>query len=250
MGASELGRLMMAYAGRAKVRKAAGGEYPLRYVSQDTLVMRHESSAGAATLTALSPSNLAFTEAIAPFALASPIPGTCLNKSPSLRPNRVAIVLHCDFDERAELLGSDLEHESSPYLGWRAAIANPHRPQRKCAFHKVAHHGSANGDCAEIWSELLLPAPVATLTPFRLGKHNLPNDADKARICFKAPEALSTSTKSATRKLSRHVEKIAPRHSIYLAPSEGEFGAIRLRAARGSNIWTTELFGAAGRIGP
>lgn len=97
-------------------------------------------------------------------------------------PNDTATVVRLDVGERSILLGSDLETERDPLVGWRAVLDTVSATERRSSVYKVAHHGSKSGCYPDVWSKLLLPNPLALLAPFRWGRHKLPNLTDRARI--------------------------------------------------------------------
>lgn len=97
-------------------------------------------------------------------------------------PNDTATVVRLDVGERSILLGSDLETERDPLVGWTAVLDTFSAAERRSSVYKVAHHGSKSGCHPEVWSKMLDPNPLALLAPFRWGRHKLPNPSDRARI--------------------------------------------------------------------
>jgi hypothetical protein len=81
-------------------------------------------------------------------------------------------------NDRKELeyrvLGSDLEVGTNRDTGWLAILGSNTKPTGKATVYKIPHHGSQNADLDGVWSEMLIPDPIAILTPFRRGNVSLP----------------------------------------------------------------------------
>lgn len=97
-------------------------------------------------------------------------------------PNDVAVALRLDVQDRAILLGSDLEEEGNPLVGWSAVLDSAAARERRSTTFKVAHHGSRSGHHDGVWRDLLEHDPLSLLTPFRWGRHRIPTPDDRARI--------------------------------------------------------------------
>jgi beta-lactamase superfamily II metal-dependent hydrolase len=92
------------------------------------------------------------------------------------------------------LLGGDLETRADVSVGWKAVVASTSRPQEpKSYVFKVAHHGSSDAHDDGVWSEMLQPEPVAILTPWSRGGHDLPTEDDLRRLCDMTPNVFATS---------------------------------------------------------
>ena len=70
-------------------------------------------------------------------------------------PNQLCVVLWLRVGVLNVLLGADLEYVSGATEGWRAIISSGERPPGRARFFKVPHHGSANADCPECWTDLV-----------------------------------------------------------------------------------------------
>lgn len=196
--------------------------------------------------TAFSPLPSAFAQALAHMAeyLPKKEGGSPISHAPDLKPNVEAVAIHIDFGEVAVLLGSDLEEHATH--GWSAIVAdNWSGKRRKASAYKVAHHGSYTGDAPEIWSNLLNADPLAVLTPFNLGRHSLPSEADKTRLRGKTQHIYTSS--GATRKPNldstnkRRLSDICKN----LTRLNSGFGAVRMRKKFGANPWSISCFGCA-----
>lgn len=161
----------------------------------------------------------------------------------SLTPNQLSVALLVRFDGGAScLFGADLERR-----GWTAVLRDDTRPRCKSSIFKVPHHGSANAHVQGVWNQLLEPAPIAILAPWRRGGGALPKREDVRRILTHAPDAYATTnaTSGATRR-DRWVKKRLRRVKAHIAPESGAPGMIRLRRAmRGESSWRVNLFGSA-----
>ena len=170
--------------------------------------------------------------------------GTPINHAPVLEPNIEAVALHIDVGDDAILLGSDLEEHAT--LGWSAVVSDSWcASRRKGTAYKLAHHGSYTGDIPQIWATLLQPDPTACLTPFILGKHRLPTDADRVRVKGNTPNRYISS--GATRKPDMNSAQLKRLSDMCknLSRVNPGFGAVRLRKRFGGSRWTVECFGQA-----
>ena len=151
-------------------------------------------------LTALSPSDEMSRRSLAFMAqaLAAIKHGANEGRLTESSPNDVAVALRLDVQDRAILLGPDLEEEGNLLVGWSAVLDSAAAQERRSTTFKVAHHGSRNGHHDGVWRDLLEPDPLSLLTPFRYGRHRIPTPDDRARIL--------TLTKRAF--ISAHPERI------------------------------------------
>ena len=175
-----------------------------------------------------------------------PREGEIKRRIPSLRPNKVAVVLLVKVGETIVLLGSDLEGQ-----GWLKMLDVDERPNGKASVFKIPHHGSQNAHEDRVWNEMLHSEPVAALTPWRRGGQELPTRSDVERI-------LSFTGKAYVTAANRHlaIRSIPGRNSavrrtmqetgvrirrVGISP-----GVIRLRKRFGAPIdWDIETFGSA-----
>lgn len=97
-------------------------------------------------------------------------------------PNDTATALRLDVNGRSVLLGSDLENDSDPLIGWTAVLNSPTAAEKRSSVYKVAHHGSKSGHHDGVWSDMLEQRPYALLSPFRWGRHRIPTVSDRERI--------------------------------------------------------------------
>lgn len=167
-------------------------------------------------------------------------------------PNDTAAALRIDVGGRSILLGSDLESGKDPLIGWPAVLASATASETKSEVFKVAHHGSKSGHHDDVWSYMLKEQPWALISPFRWGRHRLPNSADRARIKLLTNNAFLTShpDKSVppTGRRSSKVEAfIRQTVSKERRLACGPVGHIRWRASLSdlSDKGTVELFDGA-----
>lgn len=232
--------------------KRRRGNSPTRLGGPDIWVVEglplRAQSPGVANVVALSPSSQCQTDALAQFTRLFPNPGEHPRRLPRHTPNDSSIVLRIDSPGVSAILGGDLENVGDPQRGWNAVIGSPHRGQNKSQALKVAHHGSLNGDHPELWSTLLIPSPVAIMTPFSCGRKPLPSDADVDRMKQQTDELYCTTwppTRRPPKRMSevrRTIRDVAVSHRAM--PSEA--GHIRLRAPLvASAAPSVELFDGA-----
>ena len=165
-----------------------------------------------------------------------------------LSPNGAAVVLWIRIGDVVLLLGSDLEKP-----GWVEILQDQQRPQGYASALKVPHHGAESAHVPGVWTDLLEPQPVAVLTPWRLGGHSLPTQADVARIRNSTSQAYATAkpdvraTPSPRRE--RAIERTIRESGIELRRPAMSPGTVRLRRnfeVPGS--WQVDLFGTAFRL--
>ena len=107
--------------------------------------------------------------------------------------NSAALVLRVRADGIGVLLASDLEIHRDAQRGWRAVVEAAEDEGGPSQFIKIAHHGSANGDAEQIWSQLLCERPVAALTHFHNGSVHLPQARQLEVISSRCERLYSTS---------------------------------------------------------
>lgn len=257
LNTDEASTFLSAYSGQSSSGLARGARELFSVISQREFVIpalhRNIIFQGALNgqlvlVTALSPLPAAFAQSIAKFAQYLPTEEDPITYAPDLHPNVEAVAVHIDLGVDAVLLGADLEEHQQ--FGWSALVQIPWSQGRRLATaYKVAHHGSHTGDCNGIWSTFLSADPVSCLTPFTLGRHRLPTDADRARINGKTSSAFITSRASRRPMMDRHQEKRLSDICKNLHRVDAGFGAVRLRKRiGGEKPWKTELFGSAGPI--
>lgn len=168
-------------------------------------------------------------------------------------PNDVAVALLLCINGRQILLGSDLEEQDGPLFGWSAVMTGLTAKGMMSETYKVAHHGSISGHLDAVWSKTLEPQPLALLTPFRHGKHRIPNAADRARILGKterayitaSPEVAVQPAKKPT-KIQRLMEGAMRNRRLAVGP----IGHVRWRASISdlTDKGTVELLNGACRL--
>lgn len=149
---------------------------------------------------------------------------------PSRRPNDLSIVVQVLAGNTSFLLGSDMENGAK--YGWETVLNDTSKSDLKSCLFKVAHHGSASGHNDRVWSTMLEPKPYALLTPFRNGRHNIPQSADIARIKTFSPRAYSTLPPNATpkrRQLKPSVRRTLRESGITIHPVMTSRGQICFR---------------------
>lgn len=156
-------------------------------------------------LVALSPSNVATTQAIANIVNMTP-------KAQSERLRRVApvgdnynsVAMHFSFGDFSALLGADLEDNGNINTGWSAIIGSgiaENLSLAKSSIYKVAHHGSSTGHLDQIWTELLNKKPLSITTAY--SRSSLPTKENIDRICKLSSQFVVTRDPSASKKKVR-----------------------------------------------
>jgi hypothetical protein len=175
---------------------------------------------------ALSPSHQVKTDSFSNIARLIPSAGDSIGKIPYVTPNALSVALIVKSPIGNILLGADLEQGKDQRHGWQALIASSIRPKVLSHAYKVAHHGSDNADLDDIWQKLLIPSPIALLTPFVRGKTPRPSETDIQRLKSKTDKLYCTiwplTTHSPRRRgvdgimnhfsRNRRAQKTAPGH--------------------------------------
>jgi Metallo-beta-lactamase superfamily len=158
--------------------------------------------------------------------------------------NDTTVVLWIEAGQRRILLGGDLEYKPHAGEGWLAVLA-AFAGQPPAEIFKVAHHGSPNADCDEIWQQLLYGDPLSILTPFSSGQGR-PQKSDLDRLKSRTKELYLTydgSYKPPRRDpaVEKEIKKV-PRRAL-----SGQPGHVRIRWPQTGHP-TVELFNGALKI--
>jgi beta-lactamase superfamily II metal-dependent hydrolase len=198
------------------------------------------------TITALSPSDVTVKLALNKIANLMPQQDQLQRRITNRPPNEASVVLLIEVGNRRALLGADLEHSGHAGEGW-IAILNSSQCVQPAQIFKVAHHGSSNADCPDVWQKLLDPNPIAVLTPFTSGK-GLPQDNDITRLKSRTLNLYCTAQLKAKLPKRDHVveKKLKDRKRFAV---EGKLGHVRIRwsATDAAAVPRVELFNGAFR---
>jgi beta-lactamase superfamily II metal-dependent hydrolase len=170
---------------------------------------------------------------------------------PTLEPNNTSVVLSIRVDDEIGLLlGSDLENRSIPETGWQEVLNIWNGVGVRHDIFKVSHHGSENGHHEGIWAEMLVPEPIAVLTPFNRLQVPLPTTADCNRLRRLSKRVYLTAIPGARRVrfLDRAIERTIREHTNAAIRNPSYQGHVRLRANLGSHTWDLDLFGDAIKV--
>lgn len=146
-----------------------------------------------------------------------------------------ALLIHLK-DEQPILLGADLESNYTKYpnSGWNRVVEilrEKYEPSQSFLF-KVSHHGSSNGHCDEIWSELLHEKPIAVLTPYLRGElaNQLPKKEWVEKFSNKTSKAFITAKPnwSTSQKLKNNYGHVRTRKKGNEVKVDLLNGAVRL----------------------
>lgn len=180
-------------------------------------------------------------------AMSAPLP---VARVPSFPRNDLSVATWISIGEHRMLLGADLEVTGDLRTGWDAILQSAAQPQgRPAGLFKIAHHGSANGHHADVWSRYLKEKPHAALAPFSRAPL-LPRQSDVDRIVELTPNAFTTG--SAGRKAKNRdvaVERTI-RENGHRLRAKGQVGQVRFRIdPRNADAeWSVELIGGASRM--
>ncbi|MCK1684747.1 hypothetical protein [Bradyrhizobium sp. 145] len=199
---------------------------------------------------ALSPSDQDQLNAIEAFAdCFIPVDQPASGLSP-IQQNHASVVVVVRVDEEYLLLGADLERTASTHTGWNALVASKTRPQFLASVFKVPHHGSENGQCDRVWSEMMQQERVAVLTPYLSSK--LPRPEGIAWLKARTAGLYATNIPTAARikrrtEVERTIKESTAGFSGQKMPDDP--GIVRFRKKAGATgAWTVEVFGDAKKL--
>lgn len=173
-------------------KRTTSGGPALKRAVEDLDLLRTQVGRGIdARVLALSPSHQSVTRSLAAFASEAASSGGA-KRIVRVDPNELAVALWIEVGRRSMLLGADLVNGPA-HCGWQGVL-EWFAPDTKAEVLKVPHHGSPNAHWAPIWNDLLIPQPLALLTPFRAGSTPRPAPADIARLRQLAPKVYITAS--------------------------------------------------------
>ena len=246
-GVSEFGDVLSELERRRKVSPSGGHRI---LAKSNTCVYRNHSASFPVEVHALSPSEKSCEMALAAFAKSIPEFGEQIGKVRPPSPNEVSIALLVNTPNVSYLLGGDLERASDSKCGWLAILDSKVRPRIKSEAFKVSHHGSSNGDDVRIWTELLVEAPYALITPYGRGSKPLPSADDVERIKKRTEHVYCTQWPIGGRRARRDqaVEKAIKETAINWRTNPQTPGRIRLRHSSASGTAEVSLGGRAQKL--
>lgn len=139
-----------------------------------------------------------------------------------------------------------LETSANAAVGWTAVVNSRLRPPGQGRFFKVPHHGSPDADHPRVWSEMLIPQPVAALTQFASGTRPLPSPADVRRLAARTNQLYCTGPPDGWKAKAKNsaVEKTLRDAVRNLRAITGPMGHVRLRTSlRGDGDPVTVFLG-------
>jgi len=156
-------------------------------------------------LVALSPSDVATTQAIAKLATLKIKEGDqrVRNIVPESE-NLNAVALHFTFGNLSIVLGADLEETGNPQTGWSAIFNSNIISELSlpvASLFKVSHHGSQTGHHDKIWQELLTEKPLSITTPY--SRSHLPKTENIIRLKALSSCFLVTRDSKVSKKIKR-----------------------------------------------
>lgn len=240
----------------AKKRTNETGSTQLRWAMNDRLLWQAElentAPATYAKLTALSPSDPMVSRFLQGMvnSLTVAKKGFSEGRLVAGTPNDVAVALLLEIHGRKILLGSDLEEEGNASFGWSAVMRSVTAQFARCCTFKVAHHGSATARFDPVWGKLLETQPLALLTPFRHGSHQIPDPDERAYILGKTGRAYITANPKKNANPEKRLPKIQTLMKATvknLRRAASPVGHIRWRAPINSpgDLGTIELYDGA-----
>jgi len=193
---------------------------------------------------ALTPSPRQYEKFLHELSSIMPLLGETKYRAPNSKPNHVSVAILIDFGETSVLLGSDLEENGDPSIGWSFVVSSRERPRTPAKIFKVPHHGSKNGHLDAVWTTMLDSKPIATLTPWNRG-YKLPSRDDVERIHAFTPTAFATSKlrRREVRPQNNTVQKTLREMGVKLFEPEPEIGMVQATnsGSDGFSTWAVHL---------
>ena len=216
------------------------------FANRTVLTLPAKGTANSCVVTTLSPSDKEYDDFLKGIVALMPSDKKTKMRSPSLKPNNVAVAIWIETGDVKMLLGSDLEEKGDPSSGWSAIVQSKERPRGSASIFKIPHHGSVTGHHAQVWSDMLINLPTAILSPFYNAGEMLPKERDVTRILALAPESYITTwhlTPKSKRKRVPSVERSIRETIGKMRAVQPPMGWVRLRNGGQSSphSWTVEL---------
>jgi len=177
------------------LRSRAGASAPLRASPGRPIFFLPGSQSGHrsdCSVTTLSPSDKQFQKFLESLGELTPVPLEAKKRMPDQDQNDLSVAILISVGEQAILLGADLEESDDAELGWSAVLQIDGLRRNVGRIFKIPHHGSANGNCERVWSEVLVRNPIAIVTPWNRN-WGLPTQEDVARINTQTDSGFITS---------------------------------------------------------
>lgn len=242
-------KILLERAPDQKARKLASPKWAI--ANRELLHLAGGAHSFPAAVTAVSPSDGTVKLALNDIATLIPRVGDLQTRITNQAPNRTSVALWVEAGTRRVLLGADLEHTHHSGEGWMAVLASHSDPTTATLF-KVPHHGSPNADCPEVWARMLVPNPIAIVTPFSSGR-SLPQRSDLRRL-RRYTDRLYCTLLSPGKPPPRDsfVNKTMRRVATERRVVDGPPGHVRVRWSLSSDETdpVVELFSGAYRVGP
>jgi hypothetical protein len=204
------------------------------------------SAVPAASVRALSPSDVAVTRSKEAFASLAAAAGETPT-IPQHDPNELAVAAWIEVGSRRILLGSDLK-KGPAGCGWGRVVTAALTNGERASVYKVAHHGDPRADHPGVWADLLEPKPTAIVAPYR--PSHRPRAEDLLRLCNRTDETYVTAhpgfrlTKGVTRSAAASLSDLA----FDVRETDRHAGHVRLRTRWDAlSPWNVELFPPARR---
>jgi hypothetical protein len=185
----------------------AAADGRIKYAGPNRRMRRRQHEFGRARFTSelfsLSPSDHEIARSYESIRALMPSAGQRPRKPSRFSRNDTSVVLSIQSGHANVLLGADLETSAHQDSGWRVIVNSNERPQGLASVFKIPHHGSQTGDDPEVWKRMLIPDPLALVTPYKSGKRPLPQPRDIERICRYTKNAYITAAPRQKSRRSR-----------------------------------------------
>lgn len=211
--------------------KSSGRSAPELASSDSRIYQRVANQVPNCEIWTLSPSSASLSEAIVGFSALIARPGQPKRAVPRPKRNPSSVVVWVRVGDAIILLGADLERSSDESRGWQAIASSSGRPGEKAHLVKIPHHGSEDAHDESMWNDLLVPQPIAGVTPFRQGSVHLPRDSDRTRIAGLSSQAWLTRDIATARpkRRSRAVNRTIEEATLRIERLSVEPGRVTFR---------------------
>lgn len=172
---------------------------------------------------------------------------------PEVNPNHRSVVLLLKLGRHNMILGADLELvENDDRLGWKNILNHSQTLKSidKPIYIKIPHHGSENGFVSELWDNILVEGVTSGLTPWKLGKKELPKEEMINKYKSYTDELFITSSPNQSNKpknREREIEKDINRLVNKISELRFRYGIIeaRIDITDKDSEWDIKTYGTA-----
>jgi len=177
-------------------------------------------------------------------------------KIPYVNPNHRSVALLLKLGQHDVILGSDLQMiKDDNRLGWGHIISSSRtfRGIDTPNYFKIPHHGSENGFIPDLWDNTLSKNATSSMTPWKVGKYELPPQRMVDLYKSYTNDLYITSTPKQSNKPKKRPSKIRKdinQFKANISELRFNYGVVesRIDITNKNSEWTTQIYGTAFKI--